>query len=302
LFTRSGNTEKPDESWSDWAGPYTHKDGDPILSPPARFLQWKAELTSAANQPAPQLTSVTAAYLTRNARPSVLSITVHPPGVVFQRPYSSDDAAIAGLDEAIADARRPPGGDPNGPPTPPVGRRMFQKGLQSIVWKAEDADADRLSYTLSYRREGETSWHDLKSGLTDSIFVWDTTTVADGRYIVKVQASDEPSNTPDRALSGEHESDPIEIDNTPPVVTTEISRQAGGTRLIVRVHDAHSPIQKVEYSVGGGPWRLIYPVDGLADSPDERYEIPLAAEADAARVLVRATDVMQNVTSQGAGR
>jgi hypothetical protein len=302
LFTRSGNTERPDESWSDWVGPYTHKEGDPVLSPPGRFLQWKAELTSSATQPAPQLTSVTAAYLTRNARPNVTSITVHPPGVVFQRPYSGDDAAIAGLDEAIADARRPPGGDPNLPPSPPLGRRMFQKGLQSIGWKAEDADGDRLSYTLTYRREGETSWHDLKSGLTDSIFVWDTTTVADGRYIIKVLASDDPSNTPDRALTGDRDSDPIEVDNTPPVVSTEIVRQATGVRLVVRVHDAHSPIQKVEYSLGGGAWRLIYPVDGLADSPDEQYEIPLASEADAARVLIRATDVMQNVTSQAVGK
>ena len=72
-----------------------------------------------------------------------------------------------------------------------------------------------------------------------------------------------------------------------------------GARLNVRVHDAQSAIQKVEYSLGGGPWRLVYPVDGLADSPDERYEIPLAADADAGRIVIRATDVMQNVASQG---
>ena len=39
------------------------------------------------------------------------------------------------------------------------------------------------------------------------------------------------------------------------------------------------------------------PADGLADSPDERYEIPLANEAEAARIIVRATDALQNVTS-----
>ena len=39
--------------------------------------------------------------------------------------------------------------------------------------------------------------------------------------------------------------------------------------------------------------------DGLADSLDERYEIPLAAPADAARIVIRATDVMQNVASPG---
>ena len=47
LFTRSGNTEKPDDSWSDWVGPYTRAGGEAIKSPAARFLQWKAVLTQA---------------------------------------------------------------------------------------------------------------------------------------------------------------------------------------------------------------------------------------------------------------
>lgn len=304
LLTRSGNTDKPDETWSDWAGPHSDANGAAITSPAARFLQWKAVLTSGGTQPAPKLTSVTIAYLPRNSRPSVGSITVHPAGVVFQRPFSSDDADIAGLDDATIEARRPPGGDPPAaPPTPPTtGRRMFQKGLQTIGWKADDADGDRLAYALSYRREGETTWHDLKADLTDSIFVWDTTTVTDGRYVIRVVASDEPANTPDRALDGRRDSDPIDVDNTPPTIATEIGRQGGSSRLVVRAHDAYSPILKVEYSLGGEPWRLVYPVDGLADSPDERYEIPLADAADATRIVIRATDSMQNIASQGAGR
>ena len=39
-----------------------------------------------------------------------------------------------------------------------------------------------------------------------------------------------------------------------------------------------------------------------ADSPDETYDIPLKNEADAARIMIRATDVMQNVASLSAGR
>ena len=128
--------------------------------------------------------------------------------------------------------------------------------------------------------------------MSDTIFVWDTTSVADGRYIVHVLASDGPSNSADRALTGERESDPIDVDNTPPTIATGDPRaRAPRRRLGVRVRDAQSPIQKVEYSIGGGPWQLVYPVDGLADSPDERYEIPLANEADAARIMIRATDV-----------
>ena len=299
LFTRSGNTDKPDDSWTDWAGPYRRREGEAVSSPPARFLQWKAVLTPAASQ-TPRLTSVTVAYLPRNGRPDVSSITIHPPGVVFQRPFSSEDGAIAGLDEVTAEARRPPGDA--GPPQPPPGRRMFQKGLQTIAWKAEDPDRDRLAYALFYRREGESAWHDLRRGLLDEIFVWDTTAVADGRYTIRVVASDEASNAAGRADSGERESDPIAVDNTAPVVTTEIARSGNTARLVVRVRDGQSPIQKVEYSVAGGAWQLVYPVDGLSDSPDERYELPLASDADAARIVIRATDLLQNVTSQPAGR
>ena len=135
-----------------------------------------------------------------------------------------------------------------------------------------------LTYSLQYRREGEPTWHDLRAGLSDPIFVWDTTSVADGRYIVRVLASDGPSNAADRALVGDRESDPIEIDNTPPAVTTEIAAPGRRRlRLGVRVRDARSADSEgrvLDRRRRRGS--SIYPVDGLADSPDERYEIPLA--------------------------
>jgi hypothetical protein len=228
-------------------------------------------------------------------------VTVHPPGVVFQRPFSNEDGAIAGLDEATADARRAPGD--TGPPAPSPGRRMFQRGLQTIAWRAEDADeGDRLAYTIEYRREGTDGWRVLRANLTDSLYVWDTTSAVDGRYIIRVRASDSPSNAADRALVGEREGDPIEVDNTPPVITSEIVRQGASSRLAIRVVDARSPIQKVEFSVGGGPWQIIYPVDGLADAPDERYDIALTAGTDASQIVIRAWDLLQNTSAAPAGR
>jgi hypothetical protein len=294
LQTRTGNTDKPDETWTDWSAAYSHADGERVTSPVGRFIQWKAVLTSASG-PAPELTSVTLAYLPRNARPVVSSITVHPPGVVFQLQFS-DDGAIAGMDNATADARKAP----NEAPPPALGRRMFQKGLQTITWKADDADGDRIAYAITYRRVGDATWHTLKADWTDSILVWDTTTVADGHYVVRVTASDAPANTPDRALTGERDSDPITVDNTPPVLTMTVSRQSAAIHLLVHAVDATSPIDKLEYSVGGGPWQLVYPATGLADSPDERYDIPVATDADLARLVVRATDALQNVATQPA--
>ena len=302
LATRSGNTEKPDDSWSEWSRAYTRPEGEPIASPAARFIQWRATFTKpATGTTTASLTAVTVAYLTANSRPVVTAVTVHPPGVVFQRPFSNEDGAIAGLDEATADARRAPGD--TGPPAPAPGRRMFQRGLQTIAWRAEDADdGDRLSYTIEYRREGSDAWRVLRAGLTDSLFVWDTTSAVDGRYIIRVRASDSPSNAADRALVGEREGDPIDVDNTPPVITSEVLRQGASSRLVIRVVDARSPIQKVEFSVAGGPWQIVYPVDGLADAPDERYEIPLSAGADPAQLVIRATDLLQNTAAAPAAR
>ena len=295
LYTRSGNTVVPDDSWSDWAGPYTRNAGEAITSPASRYLQFRATLTRTASGPTPRLTSVTIAYLPRNSRPLVSVVTVHPPGVVFQRPFTSDETAIAGLDDPVADARRPPG-EPEAP-APAPGKRMFQKGLQTVTWKAEDADGDHLTFRLQYRREGETEWHGLRQDLSAPIYVWDTTAVADGRYVLRVEASDQPSNAAGRALDGSRESEPITVDNTPPAITTEVDRTAGRVRLVVHARDAHSPIQKLEYSIGGGPWQLVYPTDGVADSLDERYDIVLGTETDLTRVMLRATDLLQNVAS-----
>jgi len=296
LQTRSGNTQSPDDSWSPWTTPTPQASGFAITSPAARFLQWRASLTPGTV--APVVTSVTVAYLPRNLRPVVSEVTVHPPGVVFQRPFSSEEGAIAGLDDAVADARRPPGGDPAVPGTSVAGRRMFSRGLQTLAWKADDPDADRLQYSLHYRREGEAAWAVLREGLAEPLFVWDTTSVPDGRYLVRVTASDTLSNTPERVLTGDRESSAIDIDNTPPNIVMTVT----GTRVAIRVTDAHSGVHRVDYSLGGQTWQILRPLDGLADSRDEQFEVTLPTANDAARLVLRASDVMQNVTSAVAGR
>ena len=43
-ISRSGNTATPDETWSAWSKPYTTAQGEPISSPNARYLQWRAVL------------------------------------------------------------------------------------------------------------------------------------------------------------------------------------------------------------------------------------------------------------------
>ena len=96
--TRSGNTATPDSTWADWSLPYSHTDGQPITSESARFLQIKATLQG-KDGATPELDSVIAAYLQRNLRPQVQTVTVHPAGEVFQKPISvGGETEILGLE------------------------------------------------------------------------------------------------------------------------------------------------------------------------------------------------------------
>jgi hypothetical protein len=301
LFTRSGNTGTPDETWSTWSPAYTTADGSPIVSPKARYLQWRAALAGSGTGPV--LTSVTAAYLQRNLRPEVRSVTVHPPGIVFQKPYSTGDPDLAGFDNQSTPDRRLAQAAQNSQQSagssPSLGRRTYQKGLQTLAWRADDRNEDELSYDVQYRREGEAIWKTLRAGVTEPILVWDTTTVENGTYFVRIVASDSPSNSADTALAGELDSVPFDIDNTPPAVTVASVRTDNNARTVVTfdVTDDHSPIQRVECSQDGQQWRGVFPADGIADSRSEHYVVALDGPLGPLGLTLRVTDAMNNVTS-----
>jgi hypothetical protein len=248
----------------------------------------------------PVLTSVTAAYLQRNLRPQVTAITVYPPGHVFQKPYSTGDAEIAGFDEGWPDTRPSPtslaAGSQAGTSGSSFGRRIYLKGLQAFSWRAEDDNDDKLQYDVLYRREGETGWKAVKRALTDPLFVWDTASVPDGTYVVRIVASDALSNPQALSLSGEADSVAFDIDNTPPSIrVTGVRRDGAKTVIAFEAADAQSPIQRADYSVEAGQWRPAAPTDGICDSRVERFEI--VVEGATSAVVLRVLDAMGNVAT-----
>ena len=302
LFTRSGNTSTPNDTWSPWSAAYADAAGEPIASPKARYLQWKAVLTGSSATP--MLTSVEAAYLPRNLRPTVASITVQPPGTVFQKSFSSGEPEIAGLDETTTNGSpaRTQRAASGAPQVNSLGRRTYRKGLRTFVWKAEDPNDDQLRFDVLYRREGETGWRTLKHALGDSIYAWDTTSVPDGTYLIKIAASDAATNSPGDALVGELESTAFDIDNTPPRIEVGQLRHDGEWMVLpFTVHDAHSPVQHVEYSLDANEWHAIYPMDGIPDSRSEQFEIVLEGDVAADRIIIRASDTMSNLTTVEGG-
>ena len=298
VLTRSGNTATPDDTWSAWSSAYTNAAGSPIASPKARYLQWRAVLTGKGDGPI--LTSVTAAYLQRNLRPQVRSITVHPPGIVFQKPYTTGEPDLAGFEDQTTPERKMASAAANqsASTSPSLGRRAYQKGLQTLIWKADDENDDELVCDILYRREGETTWKAARRGVSDSILVWNTATVPNGTYFVKVVASDSPANSLEAALTGELESAALQIDNDPPEFAAIAARLEGGRTIVTfDVKDEDSPIRRVEFSRDGQQWRVAFPTDGIADSRLEHYELAIAGPLGERGLTLRAVDAMENVAT-----
>jgi hypothetical protein len=293
LQTRSGNTSNPDSTWSDWSAPAAGPDGDSIKSPTARFIQWRATLKRAPNSPSPRLREVTVSYLPRNVAPKINSVAVLPAGVSLQalpQPQPDGGADQAGLDPSVlgATAQIPP-------------RRVFQRGAISLQWQAEDKNGDTIEYSVYYRDASSASgdFYPLKIGLRENYYTVDPNALPDGRYIFKVVASDEASNPAGQSLKDEQETEPVELDNTPPAVSADAPRANGpNVEVVFRAVDATSIIRRAEYQVDGGPWKTVFPVDGIADSKREDFRVVVVLTDKKPHVIaLRAFDANANVGS-----
>ncbi|HJQ70145.1 MAG TPA: hypothetical protein VKA70_14310 [Blastocatellia bacterium] len=289
LQTRSGNTESPDVTWSDWSALYRNTTGDQITSPRARFIQWRATLRGAATaQAVTQLQSVVVAYLPRNQAPEITSVSVLAPGVALQEMPLAIDPSIAssGLDPQLF------GVVANVPP-----RRFFQKGARSLSWAASDPNDDSLVYTLMYRTVGDNQWHLLAENLTQAYYTIDGNRLPDGSYFFKVTASDAPGNPSGLVLVHEKATDAVEIDNTPPSIkVTGPVLNAQTAEVTFDVSDTTSRVVRGEYSVDGGAWRLIFPADGIADSARESYKVSVTFDKPGEHVIAfRCADSSSNV-------
>ena len=140
---------------------------------------------------------------------------------------------------------------------PALGRRTYQKGLQTFVWKADDDNDDELSFDVFYRREGETAWKLLEERPDRPHPGVGHDSVPNGTYVIEGGRLGPPSNPRDTALDGELESGSFEIDNTPPAVTLGALRARRHARRRARSRCA-MPIRavtRVEYSLDAQRWQ-----------------------------------------------
>lgn len=265
LATRSGNTGKPDDSWL----PFRRVEGTQhgpgessarITSPSGRYLQYRVILPSKRSI----LRDVSIYYLPQNQRARVTEISL------------ADSAASAGGASST---------------------RVHAPVLR-LRWKVDNPDGDDLIYRLWFRQRGDTLWRPLggPDPLTRPEYDWNTDSVADGRYVVRVWASDERVTPAERALSDQLDSPPFLVDNTRPEI---VGLAARGDKITGRAHDATSVISAIEYAVDGGEWRPASPDDQLLDKRDAPFTVvlPKSVAPGPHIVSVRAWDQADNLGS-----
>jgi hypothetical protein len=310
IYVRSGNTSRPENSWSPWSGPYKNAAGETVTCPAARFIQYKVEFLDTDAGGPPEVSWVSLAYQPINVAPEIDAIQIQDPGVRVQgfgvggAPPQASPQVHQPQKPSDAANSQPAGGGDSAPriqrPEPPL-QGLADKTAQSVVWIAHDDNDDDLIFSVYYRGEGQKNWLLLKDKIDQHYYSWDSNTMPDGAYYLKVVGSDSPSNPPAQALTAEKESDRFEVNNTQPEIRDLRAESAGQPHGTVRIRfDAHSPhtdLAKVEYNLDAGTWLPVFPVGLLTDAPEESYNFPLAnLSAGEHTLAVRASDRFDNLT------
>ena len=272
--TRSGNTRKPEGSWSEWQSLLQEGEVWRVVSPPARFLQWRCELKNGGEPP--RLEEVTLSWQQKNEPPEITQVVILPAGEFY-------DTAQEPIPEGVGLVAPPP--LPKGEQKP---------GYRSAVWEFNDPNQDPLLFTLWYRRMGQDHWRRLAGPLARMVHSWESRRMADGEYELKVTAADSLSLPAGLGLKAERVSAPFIIDNTGPEIRDlKFSRDGSGRTLEFSVCDARSAVGQVRISCNAAEWQLLYPRDGICDSFCEQFTVPLPPGAGL-EITIEAMDLLEN--------
>ncbi|MBI4567106.1 MAG: hypothetical protein HY719_01770 [Planctomycetes bacterium] len=266
LQTRGGNVAKPDATWSEWADALAFPGGAApahgvVKSPRGRFVQYKVTFEPGGLA---EVKEVSLFYRPDNQAPHLDEMKVENVSWLTRR----------------------------------LGRETHTP-KKKVTWKATDADGDRLAARVFVRQRGRETWIDLtqKPGpiLTGTTFEWDTISIPDGVYELRLEVSDELDNARPNALAHSLTTDPFVVDNNPPDVVDLKVSPAG--EMTGAARDTASVITLMEHAVDQGEWRAFDSRDGVLDSREETFRVTLPVSAPGDHVVaVRVTDGDGNQT------
>jgi hypothetical protein len=278
FLTRSGNSFEPSQTWSDWSPPYQKKDGEQILSPKARYLQFRVLFKAVSGKMTPALAKVALYYLQTNVAPAFSRLELLGPNEVYLKPPEQEEI-ISGLERRNPD----PAATKNEPKFVIPPKKVERKGYQTLTWDATDENEDTISYSIFLRQEGEKGWRQLDEKWTETVYTFQTQNFPDGVYFIKVVASDLPSNPPDLEKQADKTSQPLVIDNSAPVLKNfQAVKDKNQLTVTFQADDGFSAIKEVKYLVRPDDWHVVFPEDGICDSKQEsfKFKMILAPNSD----------------------
>ena len=289
--TRSGNSDAPDTTWSRWQA--AGGEGE-IASPPGRYLQWKVKLGGAASR----VDEVTVSYRESNQPPRLEEISVAPQGQAFRE--GDMTPRTESITQTLTGGQRVEYSATLGGSKPLRELPLWARGMRTLSWRGVDPNGDPLRYRVAVRAEPDGDWIEIAKDLDVSLLTWNTNTLADGRYRVKVSASDAEGNAVNEALTAEAVSEPFSIDNTPPEVTS-LEAHAGpqGVELSGAAADGQGWLQRLDLAIDDGAWHSLAPDGGLSDAPKLTFRTVLRDLAAGPHLLsVRAVDAAGNAATR----
>jgi hypothetical protein len=275
LATRSGNIKEPDEGpWDEWSDEMDATTYVQVSSASARFLQYRLTFETNKDKVSAVLSEIDITRQEDNRPPKIASLRVGPAKKLAQEP------GMQMLKAKLMGAGVGGGAEP-------------KPNVFVLTWNAEDPNGDSMVYDVFYRSAGRPPWIRLEKDFKETLKVWDTNTVSDDRYEIKVVAKDTPDNPVGTALSYARVSDLVMVDNTPPVIHVE-RLQPDGKKLHVRavIKDALSPVTSAKYTIDSNDeWKALSPTDDIFDSPEETVDFTVEdLDVGPHRIVIMAED------------
>jgi len=297
--TRTGNMADPeDESWSPWkAAAPVAPDILRVESPVAQYLQYRLAMKAAPGGESPRVDAVQFFYTQQNAAPVIRQIKVEkasadaaaaaratPPGGAGAPPTPPPDPSdpLAAIKAKLAAMATPAAGDPAAGRG--VGAPVNSKAYR-VTWEASDPNGDKLSYDVYLKAEDESVWKLVQENTDSNRIAMTTDDMPDGKYRLKIEASDAKVNAPQNATTSALVGQIFTLDNTPPAITDLKAAKVGKDEweITARAQDALSILALAQYDVDAqGKPLAVFPEDSIFDFTSESFRFRVKPEKESA--------------------
>jgi hypothetical protein len=189
---RSGQTSKPDATWSEWSPEVKAPGKLRPKVPNGRYMQVRLTLEG-DGKVSPAVHRVRVAYLRQNLRPFVREVVALRKGVallpIVREEQKSKTISLG--EKANAESQR--GEEEEAPrrADAPRARQVEERGALTLKWVAEDPNGDDLTYDLEVREAGEREWRQMRGELEEPFYTIQSWQLPDGHYQFRIRATDE---------------------------------------------------------------------------------------------------------------